>query len=120
MSKDEAYIRKRDLTDTELDALERAVKNKGKLHDGVYELSEAGLLPMTQAIKEDKDSVTMRVLGEVREAKVRPILEACANCDFWQGKFPNTEKCQERQGRDANARGFSIVICSHQFIEGEK
>lgn len=83
------------------------------MKDGVYELNEAGLLPVTQAISESNDKITMRCFDEVREIGIIPIDEACAKCDHCH--FNTAKECQERQAEDARARGFTQVICPEQF-----
>lgn len=83
---------------------------------GTAEIVNGVVVQATQAIDETTDRAKVLMFGELKERSIIPINEACAKCTFWEGKFANFKECQKRQGKDANARGFSIVICPKQFV----
>ena len=85
---------------------------------GTAELQPDGLVnQVTQALDEKPDKVKFLIFGEFQEKGIIPIDQACAKCDFWEKLFASTTQCQERQKKDANARGFTEMVCPHQFID---
>ena len=84
--------------------------------DRLYEVGEVGLIPVTQALYETDNEVTLLLFGEQQTKSIIPIKEACAKCSFWVGKFPDTIGCQNAQKKDAEVRGLTELICLEQFI----
>lgn len=82
---------------------------------GTAEVSNGVVNQITQAIDERGDSVKFLMFGELREQEITPIEKACAQCDHRY--FKTIRQCQERQRKDALARGFTKVICPQQFTE---
>jgi len=80
---------------------------------GAYEVIDGKLVKATQAISEKDGKATILQFGEVVEEEYIPIEEACAGCKH--DGFKTIKKCQEQQGKDGRARGFTTVICPHQF-----
>ena len=78
------------------------------------EISDGVVNQVTQALDETKNAAKFLVFGELKEQGIIPIDEACAKCDHCY--FDTVKACQERQGRDARARGFNQVICPQQFV----
>ena len=73
--------------------------------------------PASQAIIEKNGKVAYEILGEQRVSSIKPIEDCCSHCDFWQhkDKFKSIKDCQQKQKREAAARGFTEVICPRQF-----
>ncbi len=95
--------------------MEKELKKELELR-GTAEVIGEVVTQVTQAIDETTDSVKMLVFGEMVENKIKPIEECCAVCNKWQThRFDNVAQCQERQKRDAEARGFTEIICPTQF-----
>lgn len=86
------------------------------MKDGVYEVINQQLVPVTQGIKETKDTATFLSFGDVVETRIIPIAEACKPCDFWK-RIGSRKACRKFQEKDARARGFTEVICPNQFID---
>jgi len=86
---------------------------------GTAEVVNGKVCQVTQALDETADTAKFLIFGQLQERKTIPIDEACSKCGFWKGRFKNEELCQERQARDARARGFHQVMCPEQF-QGEK
>ncbi len=84
---------------------------------GTAEISDGVISQVTQAIDESESRVSFLQFGELKSQGIIPIEEACSKCDFWEGKFANTQMCQEVQTGGAKARGFNKLICSNQFVE---
>lgn len=80
---------------------------------GTAEIINGEVYQATQAIDENKTEASFLMFGERVTKGIIPIDEACAKCDH--PHFDTVEACQERQDRDARARGFSEVICPKQF-----
>ncbi len=80
---------------------------------GTAEISDGVVTQVTQALDEGKTEVEFLMFGELRKQQIIPIEEACAKCDHCY--FPTIQQCQERQAKDARARGFNEVICPQQF-----
>ena len=81
---------------------------------GTAEVVNGEVVQATQAIDETGESVKYLMFGELREQGIIPIGEACAKCGHC--RFDTIKECQEFQGKDARARGFTQVICPSQFI----
>ena len=79
------------------------------------EIVNGKVCQVTQALDETEDTAKFLLYGELKEEKTIPIDEACAKCGFWKGRFKSEKLCQERQGKEAKARGFYKVICPNQF-----
>ena len=82
---------------------------------GTAEIVNGQVCQITQALDETSDTAKFLIFGELKEQKTIPIDEACAKCDFWKDKFSTTKLCQERQAKDARARGFRQLICPSQL-----
>lgn len=61
--------------------------------------------------------VSFDFCGTLVTKHTKPIEEACAGCDFWQGKFSSIQECQASQKKDAEMRGFVRLVCPRQFID---
>lgn len=94
------------------DALMRELQRRG-----TAEISNGIVNQITQAVDEKEGEAQFLIFGEMTTRHIRPIVEACAKCTFWKGKFANIQLCQTKQQKDSKARGFSKLICPHQFIE---
>ena len=82
---------------------------------GTAELSSIGVVnQVTQALDEQPTKVKFLLFGEMQEKEITPIEIACAKCDHCH--FDTVTKCQERQAKDARARGFAKLICPQQFV----
>ena len=77
------------------------------------EISGGVVNQVTQALDEKEAEVTYMMFGELKTQGIIPIDEACAKCDHCY--FDTIKECQEFQGKDARARGFTEVICPQQF-----
>lgn len=77
------------------------------------EISDGVVNQVTQALDESPTEATYLMFGEKKTEGIIPIDEACAKCDHCY--FDTVVECQERQGKDAKARGFNEVICPQQF-----
>ena len=85
------------------------------MKDGVYEVANGQLKPATQALVETNNRAAFQILGDRQVSNIIPIEQACIGCTFWKDKFASTTDCQNRQRKDALARGFTKVICPKQF-----
>lgn len=83
---------------------------------GTAEIVNGIVTQVTQALDETDDEAEFIILGERHREKIIPIVQACAKCDHCY--FTTVEQCQERQKRDAVARGFHKIICPQQFVAG--
>jgi len=82
---------------------------------GTAEIDNSVVLQVTQALDDTGDIAKVAVFGKIREFKVKPIGECCAKCNFGIKTFGSIKKCQERQKKDAEIRGFSNIICPEQL-----
>ncbi|KKN75186.1 hypothetical protein LCGC14_0383450 [marine sediment metagenome] len=82
---------------------------------GTAEITNGIVNQVTQALDEKETEATYMVFGEVKHRGIIPIDEACANCGHCY--FVTIKECQDRQGGDARARGFTKVICPQQFTD---
>ena len=89
-------------------AKELEARDTAEIIDGV-------VCQVTQALDESENEVKFLLYGELRMEEVIPIEKVCAKCDFWKDRFKDIKACQERQAKDAKARGFNKVICPKQF-----
>lgn len=80
---------------------------------GTVEIVNDEVVQVTRAIDETEGKAKFLMFGELKEESVIPIDKACAKCDHCY--FPTIAQCQERQGKDAKARGFTDIICPSQF-----
>jgi len=80
---------------------------------GTAEISNGTVNQITQAIDEKKDEVEYLIFGELRKQGIISITEACSKCSHCH--LDTVEKCQERQVKDARARGFTQMVCPEQF-----
>ncbi len=83
--------------------------------DRAYELTKAGLVPVTQAIDETETTVKYLSFGELVEKKIIPIEEACKTCTFSGKTKLGTEGCRKLTKEDAVKRGFQKLVCPNQF-----
>ena len=83
---------------------------------GTAEVVNGKACQVTQALSETDEEVTFLMFGERKTQKVRPIEEACADCNFWRGKFDCVGDCQRQQRKDGSARGFHKLTCPQQLI----
>lgn len=85
---------------------------------GTAEISNGQVLQVTQALDEQTDKVKLSIFGEIQEKRIMPIDKACSKCpNKFYRHFKSIKDCQERQKKDALARGFTQLICPEQFIE---
>jgi hypothetical protein len=84
---------------------------------GTAEIGNGVVNQVTQALDEAESEITFLIFGEKKTQKIIPIDEACAKCNFWEGKFTTTTLCQNFQSGDAKARGFNKLVCPQQFKE---
>jgi hypothetical protein len=85
---------------------------------GTAEISNGIVTQVTQALDEKPDKVKMLVFGEQVEKGIIHIEQACAKCkDNYYVKLGGKDKCREFQKKDAEARGFSNLVCPNQFID---
>ena len=96
------------------DDLIRELRKRGSAE---LDLNNGTVNQVTQALDEKEDEVKFLVFGDMVTRHIRPIEETCISCTFWKGKFANTQSCQTEQAKDSKARGFSKLVCPHQFIE---
>ena len=82
---------------------------------GTAELTNGVVNQVTQALDEKPDKVKFLIFGEMQERSIISIDTACNKCNHCY--FPTTKQCQERQKKDAVARGFNNVICPQQFLD---
>ena len=80
---------------------------------GTAERTNGVVNQATQALDENETKAKFITFGELREQNIIPIEEACAKCSHCY--FDTVKRCQERQAKDARARGFNTVICPSQF-----
>lgn len=102
----------RDLAPEEIEALEGELSKRG-----TADVSSGVVNQVTQAISESESEVEFLVFGELQKKSIISIDKACANCKFWKGKLSSVKLCQERQAKDARARGFTKLICPEQFVD---
>lgn len=81
---------------------------------GTAEISDGVVNQVTQAVSENETDVEFLVFGEMRKQGIIPIEVACAKCDHI--RRGSVRECQDFQGKDARARGFTQVICPAQFV----
>ena len=81
---------------------------------GSAEISNGVVNQITQALDEKETEATFLMFGEIKTESIISIDEACAKCPSLV-KDDTVEECQERQGKDARARGFTRIICPRQF-----
>jgi hypothetical protein len=82
------------------------------LKTGTAEISNGIVTQITQAIDETDKEVKILIFGELRTEKIIPIEQACAKC---KPRFNDVKLCQSTQKKDAQARGFTKLICPRQF-----
>jgi uncharacterized OB-fold protein len=82
---------------------------------GTAEISNGVVNQVTQALDEKPNKVKFLIFGELQEKEIISIDKACGKCKHCY--FPTTKQCQERQKKDAEARGFHNLICPQQFVE---
>lgn len=86
------------------------------MNGGVYLYENGKIIPGTQAIRETDTQVTYLSFGKPTTKNYIPIDEACAKCKPY---FGSVQRCQEEQKKDAEARGFTKLICPNQLIREE-
>jgi hypothetical protein len=88
---------------------------------GTAEVVNGEVLQVTQALDESQGRAKFILFGDLHECAIIPIDEACAKCASGaKRRHATVKECQERQAKDARARGFTSVICPEQFAEKQR